>query len=259
VSASTSTPEQVEAPVGPGLYLYGLVMPDARVPDGLTGVSGGAVRTVNLGPVTALVSDVADTELIGLPAEIRAHGAVLDAVALSGCSVLPVQFGTTAPDVDALASGLPMTRLEAYSDRLRELAGVVQLSLTARYDQDAVISELVDEEPEIRRLRGRTRGQPEAATYGERVRLGELVVAGFDRKRAADADFLARRLAPLVVEVRHREVGQVDTVLDAALLVRRDAVRRLEDGLEEVAAGIFPRITLRLVGPQAPYDFAEEV
>jgi hypothetical protein len=117
----------------------------------------------------------------------------------------------------------------------------------------------VDEEPEIRRLRGRTRGQPEAATYGERVRLGELVVAGFDRKRAADADFLARRLAPLVVEVRHREVGQVDTVLDAALLVRRDAVRRLEDGLEEVAAGIFPRITLRLVGPQAPYDFAEEV
>jgi hypothetical protein len=255
---SASAPEQVETRVGPGLYLYGLAMPDVRVPDGLTGVSGGAVRTVRLGPVTALVSDVADTELIGLPAEVRAHGAVLDAVALSG-SVLPVQFGTTAPDVDALASGLPVTRLERYSDRLRELAGVVQLSLTARYDQDAVIAELVDEEPEIRRLRDLTRGQPEVATYSARVRLGELVVAGFDRKRAADADLLERRLAPLVVEIRHREVGQVDTVLDAALLVRRDAVRRLEDGLEEVAAGLFPRITLRLVGPQAPYDFAEEV
>jgi hypothetical protein len=258
VTAGASAAERVEAPFVQALYLYGLVMPDARLPDGLTGVGGEPVRTVSLDDVSALVSDLSDTELIGLPDEVRAHGAVLDAVALSG-AVIPIQFGWTAPDVDALASALPAARRRACSDQLRELARVVQLSLTARYDQDAVIAELVSEEPVIHRLRELTRGQPEAATHYERIRLGELVIAGLERKGATDADLLEHRIAPLVVEMRHREVGRPDTVLDAALLVRRDTVGRLEDALEDIAAGLFPRITLRLVGPQAPYDFVEEV
>lgn len=258
MTASTSETDHGEARVGQSLYLYGLVMPDARLPDALTGVSGEPVRAVGLEHVTVLVSDVPDAELIGLPAEVRAHAAVLDAVA-AAAPVLPMRFGTTAAGEDQLASALPTERQRAYAGRLGELADVVQLSLTARYDQDAVIAELVDEEPEIRRLRELTRGRSEAATYGERTRLGELVVAGFGRKRAADADALEHMLTPLVERVQQREVGQVDAVLDAALLVRRDAVARLEEALEEAAARHAGRVTLRLVGPQAPYDFVGEL
>ena len=243
--------------VGQHLYLYGLVLPDARVPEDMTGVDDEPVRAEPLGEVTALVSEIADTEVIGLPAEVRAHAGVLDAVVRT-CAVLPAQFGTIAVGSE-LGSGLPAGRRRASADWLDRMADMVQFSLTARFHEDAVITELVNEQPEIRRLREITRTQPEAATYQARVRLGELVVAGFDRKRAVDAQALERKLLPLVAELRHREVTQVDTLLEVAVLVRRDGVTEFEDSLEEVAAGIAGRISLRLVGPQAPYDFVEEV
>ncbi|MFD2792454.1 GvpL/GvpF family gas vesicle protein [Promicromonospora vindobonensis] len=243
---------------GPGLYLYGLVQLDEHVPEDLIGVQDEPVRGERLAQVTALVSHLDDGAVVGRPAEVRAHAAVVDTMAGRG-PVLPIQFGTTTDDLDGIGSALPAERQQAYVDNLRRLADVVQLSLTARYVQDTVIAELVREDPEIRQLRELTRGRPEVVTHDARVRLGELVVAGFERKRAADADLLERAVVPLVEELRHREVTQVDVVLDAAVLVRRDAVARFEDALEDVAAGVVGRITLRLVGPQAPYDFVEEV
>jgi hypothetical protein len=258
VIANATTTDDAGARVGQMLYLYGFVLPDAPLPDGMTGVHDEPVRTEPLGDVVALVSDVADAEVIGLPAEVRAHAAVLDAVA-KACAVLPVQFGTITANREALDSALPAERRHASADQLDRLGDVVQLSLTARYHEEAVIAELVAEDPQIRALRELTRSAPEAATYGSRMRLGELVVGGFDRKRATDVQKLEREVLPLVEDLRHREVSQVDAVLDVAVLVRRDSVARFEEQLEELAAALAGRITLRLVGPQAPYDFVEEV
>lgn len=252
-----SATEDVEH-AGPSLYLYGLVPLDAQVPDDLVGVRDEPVRAEPLAHVAALVSDLTDGEVLGLPVEVRAHAAVVDTVAGRG-PVLPVQFGTTAAGPDAIGSAVTAEVQQAYVGDLRRLADVVQLSVTARYDQEAVLAELVQEDPEIRRLRELTRGRPEEATYYARVRLGELVVAGFERKKAVDADALERALVPHIQELRYREVTQVDDVLEAAVLVRRDAVARFEAALEGVAAKLAGRITLRLVGPQAPYDFVEEV
>lgn len=257
-TSTPSSPDLVQGRAGQALYLYGVVLPGPSLADDLTGVQGERVRAVSMEHVTALVSDVDDPEVIGRPAEVRAHAAVLDTMARAS-TVLPVRFGTTADDLDALASAIPEARQRAYAERLRELADVVQLSLTARFQEDAVIAELIDEEPEIRRLRDLTRDRSEAETYDARIRLGELVLAGFDRKRASDAERLERVVAPLVQDLRHREPSQVDAVLDVALLVRRDAVGRFEDALEDAAARLVGRITLRLVGPQAPYDFVEDV
>lgn len=258
---TTSTPGAVDhhrALAGQTRYLYGLVPAGARPPQDLAGLHRATVRIVELEHVSALVSDITSTEVIGLPAEVRAHAAVLDAVVRDG-PVLPVRFGTLTGAADALYSALPTSRQEVMAGRLAELADLVQLSLTARYEQDAVLAELVAEDLDIRRLRSITRGQPEVATYGARVRLGELVVAGFERKRAVDAARLERSLARLVDDIRHRETGQVDDLLDVAVLVRRDAVGAFEEELEGVAAELAERARLRLVGPQAPYDFAEEV
>ncbi|MFC7404287.1 GvpL/GvpF family gas vesicle protein [Georgenia alba] len=237
------------------LYLYGFVLPGTVVPEDLTGIDGGAVRLVDLGRVSALVSEVPDAELIGLPAEIRAHASVLDAAAQAG-PVLPVQFGTAMPDADSLAPAVAGEQDE-YVDELHRLADVVQLAVRARYVGETVMAELVEEDPEIRQLREATRGRDEDSTYYERVRLGELVVAGFDRKRAEDAAALQDELAPYVADLAVRERAEVEDVLDVAVLVRRAEVEHFEDALEGLAARTVGRITFRLVGPQAPYDFTE--
>ncbi|GAA4427877.1 GvpL/GvpF family gas vesicle protein [Georgenia halophila] len=238
------------------LYLYGFVLPGSRLPEGLTGVDDGVVRLEAVGEVAALVSEMPDTEIVGRPAEVRAHSTVLDAVAQT-CSVLPVRFGTAVPDTASLAQ-VATDSDDAFADELRRLADVVQLSLRVRYIRETVIAELVDEEPEIRELRESTRNLSEEASYYERIRLGELIVAGFDRKRAADASALEEQVAPFTVELRRRDEADVDDVLAAALLVRRSELGRFEDALENIAARSVDRMTFRLVGPQAPYDFVAE-
>lgn len=250
---TASAPEEVDKL----LYVYGLVLAESDVPEDLEGVGGERVRVVDIGDVAALVSEVPGGEVVGLPAEVRAHANVLDTVAAT-IPVLPMRFGTAVPDVDAIEEAVPADRLEGYADDLRNLADAVQFTVRAQYVEETVLGELVSEEPEIRELRESTRDLPEDATYYARVRLGELVVKGFERKREADAAQLMEAITPFTLDLRRRETGQVEDVLEAAALVGRTNQTAFEDALDALAARTAGRIAFRLVGPQAPYDFVTE-
>ena len=238
------------------LYLYGLVEEGATIPAGLVGVGATPVHVIPAGDVDAVVSEVPEPDDVGTAAAVRAHAEVLDAIAAQ-LPVLPVRFGTTASDADTLVAELDADGDAGHAEQLRSLAGLVQLSVRARYVQDRIMAELLTEEPEIARLRDATQGRPPDATYYDRIRLGELVVAGFERKRAADAAMIEDVVAAQAVEVRRRQEVAVEDVLDAAVLMPRSQVKDLEDALEAVATQTVGRIELRLVGPQAPYDFVE--
>lgn len=252
MTAAVSQGQPVE--VSGMLYLYGLVLRGAEVPRGTVGVLGEPVRTVPAGEVDAVVSEVVDAEVVGTPAEVRAHAAVLDLVG-AALPVLPVRFGTVVDDVALHV--LDSQDEVSYVEQLERLADVTQLSLRVRYVEEVVLAELVAEDAEIRRLREAVHGRDPDAAYYDRVRLGELVVAGFRRKRQADAAALEEAIAPHVADLRRRPDGDVTDALDAALLVRRADVARVEEVLEGLAADRRERMTFRLLGPQAPYDFVE--
>jgi hypothetical protein len=239
------------------LYVYGLVLSDADVPPGTAGLDGGGVRLVGLGDVAVLTSEVADTELVGLPAELRAHAAVLDGLAAER-PVLPMRFGTAVPDEQAVAEAFPVERRAALAAGLRRLAGLAQLTVRARYVQETVLAELLAEDAEVAGLNAFLRPLPLESEYHARIRLGELVVRGFARKREQDARLVLDKLGPHAVEVREHEPGHADDVVELAALVRHEAVAGFEAVLEDLAERAHGRITFRLVGPQAPYDFMDE-
>ena len=239
------------------LYLYGVVLPDTDAPGPPAGIGGDGVRLVGLGEVAALTSEVGDAEILGRPAELRAHAVVLDGVAAAH-PVLPMRFGTVVLDEAAVRRAFPDERRAALANDLRRLEGFAQLTVQARYVQDAVLSELVTEDTKVARLREALRHLPPHALRDARIRLGELVVRGFARKRAHDTDVVLDELTPFAVEVHEHETDQVDDVLELAVLVRRAERARFEDVLEGLAERAYGRMTFRLVGPQAPYDFVEE-
>ncbi|MEV0891623.1 GvpL/GvpF family gas vesicle protein [Promicromonospora sp. MEB111] len=239
------------------LYVYGLVLPDTDVPAEQAGLGEGDVHLVGLGEIAALTSEVPDAEVVGVPAEIRAYTAVLDGVAAAR-PVLPMRFGTAVLDEEAMAEAFPVDRRGALAEDLRRLDGLAQLTVRARYVQDAVLAELVAEDAEVAELRALLQDLPTDATYDTRIRLGELVVRGFARKRAHDAAHILDELTPFAVDVREHETGLVDDVVEIAALVRRTGLAKFDAALEGLAARSHGRITFRLVGPQAPYDFVGE-
>ena len=235
------------------LYVYGIVPEGAELPE-LDGLQGQAVTTLPAEGHAAIVSRVDEPETIGTPDDLVAHSSVLDRIA-ADVSVLPMVFGTVVPDEDTLVEEVLVSRHGLYAESLRRVEGSVQFSLRARFLRDVVLAELVEEQPEIASLREAIQGTSEAETRDERIRLGELVVQGLQRKAAEEAPRIRAALEPHVRELVERESAQAEDVVELAALVDRDQQDQFEQAAEELARQGAGRITFRLLGPQAPYDF----
>jgi hypothetical protein len=236
------------------LFVYGVTDADADPPKNLTGVGGREPAVVRVEGVAVVVGEIDPDQPLAQRDNLLGYHRVLDAVA-AVATVAPLRFGTVVPDHEQLRE-LLAPRAEALRGLLGSLADRQQFNLRADYVRDALLSEIVIDNPAVRALREETRDQPEDATYGARVQLGELVARAAEEKSAGDAAALLDAVLPLTVgHAMHGTGGGLERLLDVALLVQADRAEELEDALEVLAEKVHDRIHLRLTGPLAPYDF----
>jgi hypothetical protein len=238
-------------------YVYGIVPAAFELPPGLSGLKDGPVRTLVSGDYAALVTPVDDVESVGAAEDLLAHSAVLDKVAAAG-PVLPMVFGTIVPDAGALTDEVMPSMQNSYAAGLQRVRNAAQFTVRARYVQDVALAEIVSGNPEVARLREAIAGKSEEASHFDRVRLGELVVEDLRHMASADSAAIVDALKPLSRETVVRDPGQADDVVELAALVDRDAQAKFEQEVENLARKSAGRITFRLLGPQAPYDFVGE-
>lgn len=255
---STATASKPSA--GPACYVYGVVPATAPEPAGTEGVGNppSPVTLVRTGRVAALVSDVDAARTLGTPDDLRAHARVLDAVAADFTPVLPFRFGGVLNDRRAVAEDLLGPSEADFAAALDELGDLVQFTVRGVYRQDRVLARILDERPDIARLRDQTRDLPPDAGHPQQVRLGELVSQELAARREADAGVLMDRLAPLAAAASGGSASNEQAV-DASFLVHRAERVAFEDAADEVARQWADRVELRLLGPLAPYDFAAAV
>lgn len=237
-----------------GVHVYAVVDPARCDLDDLTGLDGTALRMVEHEGVAAVVNDITLERPPGRKAELMTYREVLDTLAASG-PVVPVQFGAVLLDDESVVTDVLDGQGEVFGELLESVAGRVQLQLRASYHEDLALTEIVQAQPEVARLREATRGVPEDASYGDRMRLGELVAQAMENKRDLDTQSLMDVVSPHVVDARVTLAGDTDGLARIAMLVDEDRVPALEDELEQLAEAVHERIRLSLVGPMAPYDF----
>ncbi|HEY3529310.1 MAG TPA: GvpL/GvpF family gas vesicle protein [Nocardioides sp.] len=239
---------------GTGLFVYAVVRAERDLPEGLVGVDGNPVALVPYGEIGAVVGEIALDRPPGRRADLTAYSAVMEAL-VPGGAVAPIRFGYVLRDDHEVVAEVLAPREDELTDLLEQLEGRVQYNVRASYVEDTVLAEIVRGDPEIRRLRDRTRDLPEDAGVGDRIRLGELVSQTWERLARVDADHLLTVVAPVVAAHAVRREPGPSAALDAALLVETERSQELEDTLEMLAEQASGRMQLRLVGPLAPYDF----
>jgi gas vesicle protein GvpL/GvpF len=235
-------------------YVYGVVSAD-DAPEITAPAIGGekSVRSITSGGLTALVSDVAGDFVRATREDLQRHMAVLEEAA-AATTVVPLRFGTVMPGDDVVRAELLDARAEEVRGMLGRLDGRIELSLNGTY-QEEVLGEVVDEDREVAALRARVRERDEAATYYERIRLGELVAGAMAAKREHDTERVLAKLRPLADDVHLGELTHERSVLSAAFLVRRDRLEEFDRAAEEVARQHRDRIRFRYAGPLPPFDF----
>jgi len=179
--------------------------------------------------------------------ELLAHADVVQRVFDHG-PVLPLRFGTVFDsDTDVVDSFLA-PRHDELSRLLRELDGLAELSVRAHYVEDAVLRELVRDDPKIRRLRERR---------GAELALGEAVASALLARRAADADAIVHSLVPHARRVLVEEPRAEYEVLRAAFLVERKRLGAFDQAVEKTARARAGLLVFKYVGPLPPHSFVE--
>ncbi|MFJ4691218.1 GvpL/GvpF family gas vesicle protein [Streptomyces sp. NPDC088766] len=235
-------------------YVYGITAAShPALPEGLSGVGEPPlpVRVLHAGDLAAVVSD-APENLRPKRRDLLAHQTVLGEAGAQGC-VLPMRFGSVAPDDDAV-TGVLTERAEHYLERLRALENKVEYNIKASHVEDAVLHQVMADSPELRAMAEANR-QAGGGSYEQKIQLGEMVAAAVKAREAEDAAEVQRVLEPLAASV---EPGPESTgwLANVSFLVDRDeAARFLEaaDGLRESR----PHLEVRVNGPLPPYSFVE--
>jgi hypothetical protein len=238
-------------------YVYGVVAAADSTEIQAPGVGGdkAKVRRVVLDGVAALVSDVPQGALVAAR-DLRAHWSVLEEAA-ARTTVLPVRVGTVMASDAVVADEFLAPNAERLAALLAELDGKVQLNIKGFYDEETLLREVVQQTPQVARMRRRVQALPDAAGYYDRIRLGELVSAEIDRRRARDAELVVGRLEPLAEAANAEPPNTRNGAVNAAFLVRRDRVDDFSAAVERLAAELGDRIRIRYVGPLPPYSFAD--
>jgi hypothetical protein len=174
-------------------------------------------------------------------------------------TLLPVRFGTVAPNAEAVQEQVLQRRYDELNQSLGEIEGRVELGLKAFWYEGAIYEEIVAENSPLRRLRDSLRDRTPEESYYDRIRLGEMVEAAMERKRNVDSEKVLDRLRPLVYKSRTNQLITDRMVLNAAFLVNQDREAAFDQAVQALDADMGKRMMFKYVGPVAPYNFVNIV
>ncbi|MEV6967124.1 GvpL/GvpF family gas vesicle protein [Hamadaea sp. NPDC051192] len=237
-------------------YVYGVVPADVELDEDVQGVAEppARVQVIRRGRVAGLVSEIGVDRPLGRPDDLVAHKQVLDMVA-AVAPVLPMRFGAVAPSAEVVADEF----LDAHQDELAadldDIEGYAEYVLHGRYDPDALLAAVLQENPAAARLRDAIHGVPEDQSRDARIQLGEFIEQAVEAKRQADTETIKRELEPYAREVIVRDPTHEDDAIYLAVLAETGRSDELEQFAEDLADRWDGWITPRLLGPMAAYDF----
>ncbi len=258
--AANTTAETAAEPREQGgrtaIYVYGIAPADVETTEQAQGVGDppARVEVITHDDVAALISEIPIDRGLGTTQDLTAHARLLDATA-AAVPVLPLRFGAVLTDRQAVTDELLVPNHDEFAQALRELEGREEYIVKGRYEEDAILREVLGENEEAEQLREAIVGAPEDATRNERIRLGEIVTRAVAAKREQDTAALVEAIRPLELEAVVREATHERDAAYVAYLVDTDKRDAFKQAVEEWAEQQRGRIDVNVSGPVAAYDF----
>lgn len=234
-------------------YVYGIVEANATAPRG-RGIGNAPLKLVIDGGAAALVSEIRDRNVRLGRDEVLAHSRVLERAMARG-TVLPMRFGVVMRGPDEVRRRLLQEHGEDLRAQLDALRGKIEIRIRATYDEQKLLGEVLRDNPDIAALRRSLAGQPEDATYYERIRLGELVAAAVARRREGDRWAILDALSSAALALDETEPGHERVVVNVSFLVEHERLKAFNQALDEVADAYGGRIAFKYTGPLPPHSF----
>jgi hypothetical protein len=239
------------------LYIYAIARAGLAAPSGVPAVanSGAEIRTLTVGPLAVLVSDIDDPEIMAARRHMLVHTKALETV-MAGATILPMRFGVIVDDADAIHQALS-SRFDDLLAMLDDLEGRIEAGIRASWNEARLYQEIVATRPDIARRAAELAARDATAAYYDRIDLGREVDSAMAVKRFEEKKALLARLKPYAV--RHVDLPEQDdmNLMNVALLVERSREAELIAAIEAIDADEGDRLNLRVVTPAPVYNFVK--
>jgi hypothetical protein len=238
-----------------GLYVFGIA-PAEALPDATVlgmGLAGQPVRGAEAAGLVAIIGAAPPAPVEPTRRNMLAHTALLER-AMAEAPILPMRFGTIAPD-DATLVRCLTTNQATFRTALSGIEGRVELGVKASWKEGLVFREIVEQDATLRRLRDRLKTRPQSETYNDRIELGRRVEAALAVRRREEAAAILQALSPLAeAEAGLKEIEDT-MIVNRAFLVPRAREAAFDAAMEQLGATHGARMEFRYVGPVPPYNF----
>lgn len=250
-----ATPEATQMPTAAAapVYVYGVVRGGSIGSPAVDGVADRPVETIERDGLAAVTSGLTEERFRVRRRDLHRHLGVLEA-AFAETTIVPCAFGMVLQSREAVERELLDARREELLAMLDRLEGRAQLNITAVYDEETVLREVVESDAQIARLRRQSRALGSAG-HLVNINLGEAVASALAERREADASRIIGRLAAEADDLLVEE-ATATIVVRGSFLVQRDRAKRFDSALEALAASEAPRIRFESIGPLPPTAFA---
>ena len=235
------------------VHVYGVIRSAERLPEHLAGRLGRSVRRIEDEAIAVLVSDVEDDARVRR-ADLLAHAHALEAV-VADTTVIPMRFGVLMPDDDTVRLEFLVERRARLLGLLQAFEGCYQVTVTATYDEEAALREVLQRDPALAAMRESV----DPADTAAQLRLGEAVGSALASLRESAADLVVDWFRPYALATSINEVRGAYDVASVALLVRREDRVRVDAAVGDLDRQVAGQMSLRYVGPQPPYAFLDHV
>ncbi len=206
------------------------------------------VHLVRFGPLSAAVSCTADVGVLGDQEAVH-HLDILQRLLARG-PVLPLRFGTVAPDEDAVRAEVLAPLVEVMPERLDAVDGLVELRLDVDEEEQSALQAVLPGSPAA--------AYPPPDDLDERIRFGQEIAELVVQRRQRQADEILSELQPLARSdrPRRRHGGAEDPVLSWAFLLADDDIETFDAAVARLRRAR-PELSIEYVGPLPAIDFIE--
>lgn len=238
-------------------YVYCFTHAEHPLPlDGLRGVGAEetALRAMRHAGLAAVVSD-APEGLRPKRRDLVAHETVLETLCAAG-AVVPMRFGTVAPDDDAVVAELARGA-RRYTELLTRLDGHVERNVKGAHQEDALLADLLTDNPELR-ARSEALRAAGGGNQPERLAFGEQVALAVEQRRTRDAAYVVAALRPLAMQDRHAPSVE-GCFVNVSFLVPSAAQGDFDAVIAQLRTAMEGYADLRVSGALPPYSFVDAV
>jgi gas vesicle protein GvpL/GvpF len=249
--ALQTPPTRAPRELSTALYCYGVTSADVAASQPDAGLGGTSVEPVRFRDLAALTSASPPGKVRARRADLLRHFDVLSSAFERG-TVVPLRFGIVFDDEASLVRDFLEPRHDELRRLLRELKDRVELRVAAHYRAEAVLAEIVRDNPRVARLREQTRS---GSAQPLMIELGELVSAELQARTARDTRSVLERLGKLSLTYDVSDERIEHQLLRASFLVERKQLPKFDKAMNEIAAAHEGRIDFSYVGPLPPHSF----